>query len=72
MKNKYIVFIGMGVELVGLVLGSLYVGKLVDDYFSAKGVITILTLLLCLVSWFVHFLYLVKRIEKVNSDKKQA
>lgn len=54
----------MGIELVGMTLGTLYLGQALDNYFGFKGILTVLVLLLGVVGWFIHLIYLLKRIEK--------
>lgn len=57
----------MGVELVGLTLGTLYVGSILDQFWHTKGLVTIAVLILGFVGWFFHLIFLLKRIEKLES-----
>ncbi len=65
--SKYLVFIGMGFELVGLVLASVYVGQYLDTKFELKGLGIVSMMVLGLVGWLVHIVQLVKNMDK-NSD----
>jgi len=66
--NRYMIFISMGIELVGLVLGSLWVGQVLDQQFQTKGIMVVFFAVAGLASWFVHLIYLLKRIEKLEEQ----
>lgn len=68
--NRYLILTGLGFELVGLIIGGLYIGQLLDEKFGTKGIMALLILASCLVSWFVHLIFLLKRLEKI-SDQDQ-
>ncbi len=59
-----LVFIGVGFELLAMVLGGLYVGEHVDKYFNLGGKGTITVVFCCLASWCIHFIYLIKKFMK--------
>jgi hypothetical protein len=63
--NKSMVFMGMGFELVVLVLGAAYLGKYIDGYFGTAGYYTAGLIVLFMISWFYHLIVLIK---KVNGD----
>ena len=63
-SNKYIVFTAMGLELVGLILGSLYVGQLLDKKFQSQGLIMVGLSLASLAGWLFHIVVLAKSLEK--------
>jgi F0F1-type ATP synthase assembly protein I len=63
MKSKYIVFVGMGFELIGIIGVGLYLGKAIDDKFQLKGVGLVALLILGLVGWLVHIIALAKRMD---------
>lgn len=65
-SNKGMVFMGMGFELVILILAGAYFGQMVDNYFGWKGYASVSFILLFLCSWFYHLLILLK---KVNEDE---
>ena len=64
-NNKGMVFMGMGFELVVLVLAGAYAGDMIDKYYGWKGYATATFIVLFLCSWFYHLLVLLK---KVNED----
>ncbi len=64
MKPNYMAFAGLGFELVGLVLGSMWVGSRVDEYFewpgyAAAGLIVGMTGL-----WVVHLVLFLRRLDR--------
>ncbi len=66
-NNKGMVFMGMGFELVVLVIAGAYFGDAIDKHFGWKGYAAMTFILLFLASWFYHLLILLK---KVNQDEK--
>lgn len=69
MKNG-IVFMGMGFELVGIMLAGLYVGKIIDEKMGWKGIGVAACVIILLIGWFVHLFVLLKRFMDAN-DKDQ-
>ena len=63
-KNKYLVFMAMGVELVSLILTSLYLGRWLDEKFDLKGLAMVGLSMLALAGWIFHIVQLAKRLEK--------
>ncbi|MBT4760199.1 MAG: hypothetical protein HOO06_00755 [Bdellovibrionaceae bacterium] len=55
------VFIGLGFELLVLVLGGLYIGEKVDQIYDLGGYGVLIVLAACLISWTVHFVFLIKK-----------
>lgn len=65
-----IIFMGMGFELVGIVLASLYLGSMLDKYFTLGGLGVAATLLLGLGGWVAHIVFLLVRMQKANDQKR--
>ena len=63
-NNKGLIFMGMGFELVALVLSALYLGKIIDTHYGTKGIFTIILLLSMLVGWIYHLIHLLMKFEK--------
>lgn len=59
---------GLGFELVGLILGGLYLGQALDDHYGTRGIMVLVILVSCLVSWFIHLIFLLKRLEKISEN----
>lgn len=66
--NRYLVFMGLGFELVGLIIGGLYLGQLLDAQMGTRGIMVLVILVSCLVSWFIHLIFLLKRVEKISEN----
>ena len=64
MKNRYLVFVGMGFELIGVIIATLYLGKALDENFGTRGAGIALMPMLGLVGWIVHIVALTKSVEK--------
>jgi hypothetical protein len=69
--NKMIIFAGMGFEIVGLILGSFFLGQIIDDKFGTKGIAIGVLTFAALVSWLVRITMLVKRFEKEEIEKEK-
>lgn len=69
MNNKYLVFVGMGIELVGIIGGCLYVGQLLDQHFQSKGLIMVGLSAAGLGGWLYQIILLTRQIE--NSEKNE-
>jgi len=57
----------MGFEMVGLILGSYFLGPHVDKFFGWKDLGFVVLSLLCLAGWLFRVIWLIKRID--NSDQ---
>jgi len=66
-----IIFMGMGFELVGIVLASLYLGSMLDKHLSLRGFGVASVLLLGLGGWVAHMIFLLVRMQKAN-DKDRS
>jgi hypothetical protein len=64
MDRKTALFIGMGVELVAVVLIFIYLGRWLDDTYGLKGLATALSAMVALVVWVVHLLTVVRVLAK--------
>ncbi len=64
MKNKYIIFSAMGFELVGLILGAVWMGQYLETLYSLKGLWIIILMVACLAGWLIQLIYLAKKLDK--------
>ena len=64
MKNKYIVFVAMGMELVGIMIGCLFIGQKLDENYGLKGLGMIGLSMLGLAGWIYQIVILAKRADK--------
>lgn len=66
--NKYIVFAGVGFELVGLIVVSVYAGEYLEKIRPTKGLWVAGLILLSLVGWMIQLWYMLKKTEKQKSE----
>lgn len=69
MSKETINFLGLGIELVGLLIGGVVVGGKIDEHYNFNGTAMIGGILLALITWFMHVFKAMKRMEK--SDENQ-
>lgn len=68
MKNNGIVFFGVGFELMALCIGGYLLGNYIDDYYGWKNTASTYLVLVLMIGWFMHLIYLLRRFEKDNAD----
>jgi hypothetical protein len=68
--NRMVPFIGMGFEIVGLVMGSVWIGKFLDDRYNGKGLFTAGVVVLSLVAWFIHLVMMLRRMDPGGGDEE--
>ena len=59
-KKAYF-FIGMGFELVGVVLATIYLGQVVDEKYSLGGMGVALLAMGGLLGWVIHLMVAMKK-----------
>ena len=64
MKNKYIVFAGIGVELVGIIGVCLYIGQKLDENFGLKGLGMVGFSIAGLAGWLIRVVQMAKKLDK--------
>ena len=64
MKSKYLVFLGIGFELVAAVVAGTYFCEFLEKKYNSKGYITMAVLFVILVAWFIHITFLLKETKK--------
>ena len=58
--NRMVAFVGIGFELIGLLLGGAFLGQYLDREFGVAGLWTAGMVILGLVGWLVHLVILLK------------
>lgn len=66
--NKGLVFLGMGFELLGLILGGLYVGQTIDKVMKWPGYGVALMVICGLISWLIHLIFMLKKFMRDTQD----
>lgn len=70
MKSKYLVFAGMGVELIGIILSCLYLGKILDEHLQIKGLALAGLPMIGLAGWIYHIVLLTRQIDENSAENK--
>ena len=63
MDGKGIAFFGIGFELIALCVGGHVLGTYVDQYYGWQNFVSTYLVLILMISWFIHLIYLLKRFE---------
>lgn len=69
--NRYIIFAGIGFELVGLIIGCFYLGQMLDEKYQTKGLIFVGLSFACLIGWLWRVIWMIRRIQK-EDEKNEA
>lgn len=65
-KQQLAVFSGLGFEIVGMMIGSVVVGKVIDSYLQTKGISVVIMIILSLMVWLYHVIYMWEKMKKDN------
>ena len=68
--KKYLIFASIGFELVGIMLGSIYLGQTIDQNYKTKGIALIVLMFIGLASWLTHVVLLLRKFQKEDSNEK--
>lgn len=71
MKN-YIVFASIGFELVGLIVGSYYLGQFLDQKYHTQGLIFIGLTFASLIGWMTRVVWLLRRMQKSEEQEDNS
>ncbi|RYZ88881.1 MAG: AtpZ/AtpI family protein [Proteobacteria bacterium] len=69
--SKYLIFASIGFELVGIMLGAIYLGQAIDSTYGTKGIALIVLMFAGLASWLTHLIFLLKRIQKDSDNSEE-
>ncbi len=69
-NNRYIIFAAMGIELVGIMLACIYLGRLLDQKYNSQGLIMVFLSMLGLGGWIFQMVVMAKNLEK-NAAKDE-
>lgn len=69
--KRYIIFAGIGFELVGLIIGCFYLGEILDQKYQTKGLIFVGLSFLALIGWLARVIWLLRRMQK-EDEKAEA
>jgi F0F1-type ATP synthase assembly protein I len=63
-NNKWISFVGIGIEAVAIIMVSVWLGLWMDNYLELKNLFSTILPLLGLAGWVYHVILMVKKISK--------
>jgi hypothetical protein len=66
--GKGIVFLGISFELVAMCVGGYLLGGEIDRKMGWSNYASTYLVLVLLIGWFVHLIYLLRQFEKENPD----
>jgi hypothetical protein len=67
--KKAAIFMGIGFELVGLILGAWVIGRVVDNYFHWNGYGVATFVVVVMLGWMYHLIVLLKKfMDDVDDD----
>jgi len=66
--GKGIIFMGIAFELVAMCVGGFFMGEFIDEKMQWNNFASTYLVLILLISWFVHLIYLLRRFERENAD----
>jgi F0F1-type ATP synthase assembly protein I len=69
-QTKYLAFLGLGSELLILMFGGAYLGQILDQKYALKGFGVIGMLLIGFITWVIHLIFLIRRLENAQKDSK--
>ncbi|MGE0763222.1 MAG: AtpZ/AtpI family protein [Bdellovibrionales bacterium] len=69
-NSPFAVFAGIGFEIVGLILGAVWLGGYLDRKFGLQGIFTLILILLAATGWMLHVFFLLRRLNQNSSDQK--
>lgn len=69
-RGKMAAFVGIGFELIGLLLGAAFLGRYLDQKFAFQGLVTAGLVILALVGWLIHLILLLKGLDSNSPGKK--
>lgn len=67
-QNKYLIFAAMGTELVGIIVGCLFLAQKLEEVYHLKGLALVVLPMLGLAGWIVQIVILSKKMEKQDED----
>ncbi len=69
--KKYLIFMGMGFEIVGLIVGAFFLGTHLDKKYNTNGLIFVGLSLAGLVGWLIRVVWLINRLQKTEDKESE-
>ncbi|NQY99146.1 MAG: AtpZ/AtpI family protein [Bdellovibrionales bacterium] len=61
-KRQLTVFSGLGFEIIGLMLGSVFIGKGIDEALETDGLAIVILIILSFIVWLYHVIHMAKKV----------
>ncbi len=71
MNKQGFVFVGIGFELVGLMLASVYIGQAIDKHLGWSGIAMAALMMISLAGWIAHIVILLNKQEKEAKENPE-
>lgn len=71
MSRKYVVFMGLGVEITGLIIAGIWLGKSFDEAYGYRGFGITTGCLLALGIWIYHIILVSKALQSAQDREKE-
>ena len=72
-KNTYLIFTGLGFELLAIGVASVFIGEIVEGSLEWKKGYGVLLLFIVLFSgWLVHLFHLLKKVSAANKSDEPS
>jgi len=65
-------FIGIGFEIIGLLVAAVFVGQYLDEKYQAKGLIMAGFIVLALTGWLIHLVAMLKNFEREKQKTNES
>lgn len=70
--RKYAAFIGMGFELLAIVLVCLWLGMKLEEKYPMKNLWPVILIFAALAAWFYRVIVLLKKLNKESNAEKSS
>lgn len=67
-SSNYLVFVGIGAELIGIEIAAVYVGMSIDKKMGWEGYALTGLLLIGLVGWLLHVIKMLQRFDQQEKE----
>tara|TARA_B100001248_G_scaffold262718_1_gene261450 strand:- start:1843 stop:2055 length:213 start_codon:yes stop_codon:yes gene_type:complete len=68
MMRQYALFLGLGMELAGLIVVFLFLGRELDDWLQWQGIGIAISVGIAMAIWIFHLSIAMKRLGKTEKD----
>ena len=70
-QNNYAVFFGMGMELFGIIITTVFVGIQIDKYMGWQSAALMVGVIVGFIGWLIHLITALKKLSLDDDDSLQ-